>query len=110
MRRRDSREAHVIIVGGGFAGLGCARELAKHDNVHVTFIDMNPYDSFLPLLYQVATCMLSTDDVAYPLQKLFQKHPNVEVKLAEVTSVDPAAKTVSTKQGDTYRGDYVVIA
>jgi len=43
----------VVIVGGGFAGVGCARTLASHDDVHVTLIDRNNYHQFQPLLYQV---------------------------------------------------------
>ena len=49
----------VVIVGAGFAGLGCARALAKHDDVHVTLIDRNDYHQFQPLLYQVATAQLA---------------------------------------------------
>jgi NADH dehydrogenase FAD-containing subunit len=45
---------HVVIVGGGFAGLNCAKKLAKHPNVRVTLIDRNNYQQFQPLLYQVA--------------------------------------------------------
>ena len=50
--------ARVVIVGGGFAGVACARHLAKTKDVHVTLIDKNDYHQFQPLLYQVATSML----------------------------------------------------
>ena len=101
---------HVVIVGGGFAGLGCARKLAEHTRVRVTLIDKNNYHQFQPLLYQVATSLLSPDDVAVSLRKLFRKSPIVDVKLAEVVSVDPTAKTVTTKTGEVYQGDYLVLA
>jgi NADH dehydrogenase len=101
---------HVVIVGGGFAGLGCARKLASQKEVRVTLIDKNNYHQFQPLLYQVATSQLVTDDVAVSLRKLFLKHPNVDIKEAEVASVDPKAKTVTTKTGEVFQGDYLILA
>ncbi len=103
-------ETHVVIVGGGFAGLGCARELAGEDSVHVTLIDQRNYHQFQPLLYQVATSQLSATDIASSLRKTFQGDDNVDVKLAEVTDVDPAAHSVSTAGGETYGGDVLVLA
>lgn len=50
---------HVVIVGGGFAGLNCARKLAANPNVRITLLDKNNYHQFQPLLYQVATGILS---------------------------------------------------
>ena len=101
---------HVVIVGSGFAGLGCARKLALRKEVRVTLIDKNNYHQFQPLLYQVATSLLAPDDIAVSLRKLFRTHPNVDVKLAEVVSIDPKAKTVTTKSGEVYQGDYLVLA
>lgn len=101
---------HVIIVGGGFAGLGCARKLASRPEVRVTLIDKNNYHQFQPLLYQVATSLLAPDDIAVSLRKIFRKYPNVDVKLAEVESADPTTKTVTTKSGEVYQGDYLVLA
>jgi glycine/D-amino acid oxidase-like deaminating enzyme len=67
----SSNEAqhHVIVVGGGFAGIACARRLSEDDSVHVTLIDRNNYHQFQPLLYQVATSQLSSSDIAYSLRK-----------------------------------------
>ena len=101
---------HVLIIGGGFAGLGCARDLAHQADVRITLIDRNNYHQFQPMLYQVATSQVAPDDVAFALRKLFIKTPNVDVKLAEVASIDPAAQTVTTKTGEIYRGDYLVLA
>ena len=70
----------MIVVGGGFAGLGCARKLAKHRDVRVTLLDRNNYHQFQPLLYQVATSQLGSSSVAMSLRKIFRKHPNVHVK------------------------------
>ena len=80
---------HVVVVGGGFAGVGCVRRLAKHDDVRVTLIDRNNYHQFQPLLYQVATSQLAPSDIAFSLRKLFRDDDNVDVKLGEVASRRP---------------------
>jgi NADH dehydrogenase len=103
-------QTHVVIVGGGFAGLGCARGLAGEDSVHVTLIDQHNYHQFQPLLYQVATAQLSATDIASSLRKAFHGDHNVDVKLAEVTEVDPSNRSVRTAEGDTYTGDILVLA
>jgi NADH:ubiquinone reductase (H+-translocating) len=101
---------HVVIVGGGFAGIGCARRLAKHDDVRITLIDRNNYHQFQPLLYQVATSQLASSDIAYSLRKLFNDNSNVAVKLADVAAIDPGARFVTTASGETYGGDALVLA
>src|SRR4051794_27236760 len=101
---------HVVIVGGGFAGVGCAKRLARHDDVRVTLVDRNNYHQFQPLLYQVATSQLASSHIAFSLRKLFRNHPNVNVKIGEVASVDAATHTVTTTDADRYAGDAVVIA
>jgi NADH:quinone reductase (non-electrogenic) len=102
--------SHVVIVGGGFAGLGCAQELAKHDELRVTLIDRNNYHQFQPLLYQVATSQLARGDVAFSLRALFRRHANVSVKLAEIESADPAACAVTATDGERFEGDALVLA
>ena len=62
------RDVTVVVVGGGFAGVACAKHLAKHD-VPVTLIDRHDYNQFQPLLYQVATAQVETSDVARPLPR-----------------------------------------
>ncbi len=105
-----SDERHVIVVGGGFAGVGCVKRLAERDGVHVTLIDRNNYHQFQPLLYQVATSLLAPSDVAFSLRKLFHDSCNVDVKMAEVESLDPATRTVTTTEGEYYSGDAIVLA
>jgi NADH:quinone reductase (non-electrogenic) len=103
--------AEVVIVGAGFAGIGCAKELAKHDDdVHVTLIDKHNYHQFLPLLYQVATYQLAASDVAMDIRQLFRKHPSISVKLGEVASADPDTKTVTLTGGQSFSGDFLVLA
>jgi NADH dehydrogenase len=101
---------HVIIVGGGFAGLGCAKQLAKQRDVRVTLIDRNNYHQFQPLLYQVATSQITATNIAFSLRAFFRNLPNVDVKLAEVASIDPATCTVTATDGDTWTGDAIVLA
>lgn len=101
----------VIIVGAGFAGVACAYHLVKlSDQVHVTLIDKNDYTQFKPLLYQVATCALSTDEVATNLRTFFEDHPNIEIKMAEIDSIHTTTHTVATKEGQTYQGDFLVLS
>jgi NADH dehydrogenase len=99
----------VVVVGGGFAGVGCARELAKV-GVNVTLLDRHNYHQFQPLLYQVATAELSVADVARPLRSIFKDDPTVTVRQTEVASVDVDKLTVTTTDGGTFTGDYLVLA
>jgi NADH dehydrogenase len=103
-------QRHVVVVGGGFAGVGCAQRLAKEEDVHVTLLDRNNYHQFQPLLYQVATCQLAPADIAYSLRRVFRDRANVDVKLEDVTALDPATRTVTTADGREYAGDAVVLA
>jgi len=100
----------VVIIGGGFAGVACARKLAASKDLHVTLIDKNDYHQFQPLLYQVATSMLAAGDIAYPLRKIAAEFDEFDTKRAEVVSIDPLARTVTTRRGETYSGDYIVLA
>lgn len=85
---------HVVTVGAGFAGLNCACKLASHADVRVTLIDKNNYQQFQPLLYQ----------------SVFHEFDNVDVKMAEVVSADFNTRTVRTSDGQSYRGDYLMLA
>ena len=78
----------LVIVGGGFAGVHACKALAKAD-VRITLIDKRNFNLFQPLLYQVATGLVSRSDVATPLRELVGKQDNVQVLLGEVTTVNP---------------------
>jgi NADH dehydrogenase len=108
--KADAAATRVVVVGGGFAGISCARALAKHDDIHVTLVDRNDYHQFQPLLYQVATSMLAARDIAYPLRRVAAEFDGFEARRGDVTAVDPVARSVSTGTGETYAGDYLVLA
>lgn len=101
---------HIVIVGGGFAGLHCARKVAANPNVRVTLLDKNNYQQFQPLLYQVATAILAPSNIAFNLRVALKKYPNVDIKLTEVVSVDLKSRTVQTSHGESYQGDFLVLA
>jgi NADH:ubiquinone reductase (H+-translocating) len=79
---------HVVVVGGGFAGLKICHNLA-HQPVRVTLIDKRNFNLFQPLLYQVASGLVSEADVASPLRQMVGKAPNIQILLGEVIDIDP---------------------
>src|SRR5262245_61298329 len=89
--RRERKR--VVIVGGGFAGLAAARALRRTD-AEVVLVDRRNHHIFQPLLYQVATAVLSPAEIAAPIRQLEAKQRNVSVLLAEVTGVDRASRTI----------------
>src|SRR5215472_5906942 len=104
---------HVVIVGGGFAGLAAARSL-RSAPVQVDLIDRSNHHLFQPLLYQVATAILAPGDIAAPIRHLLRKQRNVTVGMAEVTGVDVEGRRVLVDylgQPDTpYEYDYLILA
>jgi NADH dehydrogenase len=94
----DPSLPHVVIVGGGFAGLEAAKALADAP-VRATVVDRRNHHLFQPLLYQVATAVLSPADIAQPIRSVLRGQANVDVVLAEVTAIDPAAKEVVLAEG-----------
>ena len=101
---------HVVIVGGGFAGVACAKGLADKKGVRVTLLDKNAYHQFQPLLYQVATAALTPADIEFDLEDIFHGHENIEVRKAEVVSADPEARRVTLADDTTSDGDVVILA
>ena len=83
----------VVIIGGGFAGVAAARALRAAD-VDVVLVDRRNHHIFQPLLYQVATAVLSPAEIAAPIRQLEVKQRNLSVLLAEVTGVDVASRTI----------------
>ena len=108
--RESAMQPHrVVVVGGGFAGLQLINDL-KGAPVEVTLIDRRNHHLFQPLLYQVATSVLATSEIAWPIRGLYRNRPEVTTLLAEATGVDRAAKTVSLKHGEAIPYDTLVLA
>jgi NADH:ubiquinone reductase (H+-translocating) len=100
---------HILIVGGGFAGLNAAKILSGDKKKKITIIDRNNYHLFQPLLYQVAMAGLNPSDVAVPIRSIFSKSDNVRVYKGEVLYIDPGNKRVETDFG-VQAYDYLVMA
>ncbi len=100
----------VLIIGGGFAGLECARKLANDESFEVTLLDRTNHHLFQPLLYQVATASLAAPDIARSIRQILCDAANVTVLMDEVTAISPSEKTVTGKVGGKYAFDYLVLA
>ncbi|HEX8072839.1 MAG TPA: NAD(P)/FAD-dependent oxidoreductase [Pyrinomonadaceae bacterium] len=111
MRAGDGagREPRVVIVGGGFGGLYAAKALANKP-VHVVLVDRKNHHTFQPLLYQVATSVLSPGEIAEPLRRILHRARNVEVIMGEVTGFDTAARRVQLRDGSALAYDYLIVA
>ncbi len=100
---------HLVIVGGGFAGLWATRALADAP-VRITLVDRHNHHLFQPLLYQVATAGLSAPDIAAPLRHILRHQHNVEVRLGEVVALDPDTRQLRLGDGATLDYDHLVLA
>jgi NADH:ubiquinone reductase (H+-translocating) len=99
----------VIVVGGGFGGLACARAL-DGGPVDVLLIDEHNYHLFTPLLYQVATALINPSDIAYPLRRVFRRSLNVRFRQGAVVAVDAARRVVTMYDGAELHYDVLVLA
>lgn len=109
MPNGDRDRPHVVVVGAGFAGLACARELGGAP-LRVTLIDRRNHHLFAPLLYQVATAALSPADIAEPIRRALRRHPNIDVLMEEVRGVDTADRRVLLSDGRAIAYDRLVLA
>ncbi|NJK36743.1 MAG: NAD(P)/FAD-dependent oxidoreductase [Oscillatoriales cyanobacterium RM1_1_9] len=99
---------HVVIVGGGFAGLHAAKDLGRAP-LKVTLVDKRNFHLFQPLLYQVATGSLSPGDIASPIRMVLSRNQNTQVLMAEATDIIPAERKLVLRDGElTY--DTLIIA
>ncbi|MFC3716427.1 NAD(P)/FAD-dependent oxidoreductase [Luteimonas soli] len=108
-RNPGSDLPHVVVIGGGFAGLWATRALAKAP-VRVTLLDRGNHHLFQPLLYQVATAGLSAPDIAAPLRHILQWQRNVTVLMETVAGIDTTAREVRLERGDALRYDHLLLA
>src|SRR5438046_8519119 len=90
---------HIVSVGGGLGGLAAAKALAKAQ-AHVTLIDRNNHHLFQPLLYQVATSVLTPGQIGSPIRGIVGEHQNTTVILGEVTGVDKENQRVFVNSAD----------
>ncbi|WP_456849476.1 NAD(P)/FAD-dependent oxidoreductase [Bradyrhizobium sp. USDA 4504] len=109
----QQKRQRVVIIGGGFAGIAAARALRRAD-VDVILIDRRNHHIFQPLLYQVATAVLSPAEIAAPIRQLEAKQKNLSVLLAEVTGIDVASRTIEASSPGAgaleIAYDYLVVA
>lgn len=100
---------HVIVIGAGFAGINCVRDLSDRPNLRVTLIDRANYHLFLPLLYQVAIAGLEAPQIAEPARAILQSVPNARFLLGTVRAVDMKRKILRVDDRS-FRYDYLVVA
>ena len=104
----DTRTPHVVILGGGFAGLYAAKGLADAP-VRVTVVDRRNHHLFQPMLYQVATAALNPSDIASPIRSVLRQQKNTEVLLAEATEVEVDTRRVRFSDGGCLPYDYLIV-
>lgn len=105
---------HVVVVGGGFGGLAVVRQLARarrrgHISARITLVDRRNHHTFQPLLYQIATAGLQTQDVGISLRAILRRQ-HVDIRLGEVTAIDTSRDVVSLADGSELHYDRLVIA
>src|SRR3984885_13367273 len=111
--RKRMAQARIIIVGGGFGGLAAAKAL-RNTAAQIILIDRSNHHLFQPLLYQVATSVLSPGQIGSPIRGILRNQRNTAVILGEVTAVDKDRKCVfvtdADREGVPIPYDYLVLA
>ncbi|GAA5666328.1 NADH dehydrogenase-like protein YjlD [Brucella sp. NBRC 14130] len=105
----EQRVPHLVVVGAGFGGLQLIHDL-KNVNVRITLIDQRNHHLFQPLLYQVATTILATSEIAWPIRHLFRDRTEVTTLLGTVTDVDTELRQVQLENGTEISYDILVLA
>src|SRR3982750_3660186 len=106
---QTSKDSRVVIIGGGFGGLRAAKLLGKKPG-SVALIDRKNHHTFQPLLYQVATAVLSPGEIASPIRRILHYAKNIEVILGEAAGFDKDAKNVKLEDGTEVPFDYLIVA
>jgi NADH dehydrogenase len=99
----------IIIVGGGFAGLNMAKKLTNDRQFEVTVVDVNNYNFFPPLLYQVSTALIEPSNISYPFRRMFQERKNIRFYMGKLVRVIPETNTIETTSGS-LQYDYLILA
>lgn len=105
----NKNKKHIVLVGGGFAGLNFARKLFKNKYYEVTLVDKNNYNYFTPLLYQVATSFLEPAAISFPFRKILERK-NIAFRMAEFLRVDAGANKLYLSDGGILDYDILVFA
>ena len=105
----EKRELHVVVVGAGFGGLQLIHDL-RNVRARITLIDQRNHHLFQPLLYQVATTILATSEIAWPIRHLFRDRKEVTTLLGTVTDVDTERRQVQLENGAEISYDMLVLA
>jgi len=106
---KSATKKRVVIIGGGFGGLYTAKALASKD-IDVLLIDKKNHHTFQPLLYQVATTVLSPNQIASPLRHILRRAKNVEVLLGEVVGINRENRTIRLSDDSETSFDFLVVA
>ena len=106
---KHSTKTQVVVIGGGFAGMACVRQLRTSD-VEIKLVDRRNFHLFQPLLYQVASGGLSPANIAAPLRSIFRRQKNVQVLLGAVADFKIADRAVVLEDGSLISYDYLVVA
>jgi NADH:ubiquinone reductase (H+-translocating) len=91
---------HIVIIGGGFAGINLAKALTNEKGITVTLVDKNNYNFFPPLIYQVATAFLEPSSISYPFRKFFAGKKNLQFRLGEFLKVIPTENKIILNNGE----------
>ncbi|WP_299182590.1 NAD(P)/FAD-dependent oxidoreductase [uncultured Chryseobacterium sp.] len=100
---------HVVIVGGGFAGINLIKSLKNDSRFRITLVDKNNYHFFPPLIYQVATSFIEASNISYPFRKMISKYNNVHFHMGSLLRVNRENNTIETDTGN-LSYDYLVLA
>ena len=100
---------NVVVIGGGFGGLKFLQR-ARSSKIQFTRIDKQNHHLFQPLLYQVATAVLSPANIAFPIRRMFKNFKNVKVILDEATDINREDKTVTISSGEKIKYDQLVVS
>ncbi|MBL7878683.1 MAG: FAD-dependent oxidoreductase, partial [Chryseobacterium gambrini] len=100
---------HIVIVGGGFAGINLIKSLVNDKRFRITLVDKNNYHFFPPLIYQVATSFIEASNISYPFRKLLSNYKNVNFHMGNLVKADHENNILETDTGNLHY-DYLVLA
>lgn len=104
-----NNKKHIVVVGGGFAGINFVKSLGNNLDYQVTLVDINNYNFFPPLIYQVATAFIDSSNISSPFRKMFKKHRNFAFHLGKLLQINSDTNTIETDTGLLHY-DYLVLA